>query len=304
MALFFASTKPWITAVGEIADTIGASAQGAMTDRAHKSLVAAVQYFNGKKWEFMTTEGTPTQVFGPFNVSVTASSGQVTAAVVTDHGVKVDDLLVGNGFGAGTRVTATGANSISFNFAVATASGAQSYDITAQRAFYDLPSDFKTEYSVQLLGSNRTLFPLRRRMRVRSQPQENLASTTDRYDIFSVGQKGKIRLVHDPGGNDVLQLGYYRRIAVGSASGDSTTLDIPHDYELYLLSYAKWHFLVDKSEGRVEQGAVWIALAKEGLQTMIADQTDHPDEGLAFTPGHYWGYSTSPNDVRPYLNEP
>lgn len=304
MALFFASTKPWVTAVGEIADTIGASAQGAMTDRAHKSLIAAFQYFNGKKWEFLTTEATPIAVQGPFAVSITASSSQVTATVPTNHGVKVDDLLVGNGFTPGTRVTATAGTTIAWNVALSTAAGVQSYDITAQRAFYDLPTDFKMEYSVQLLNSNVTLQPIRRRMRVRGGDMENVATTTTRYDVFSVGQKGKIRLVSDPASSDTLQLGYYRRMAVGSASGDGTTLDIPLDYEPYVIAWAKWHFLMDKSEGRSEQGNTWLALAKEGLQTMIDDQTNHPDEGLGFTPGHYWGDPTSPNDVRPYINEP
>lgn len=304
MALSFGSIKPWVSAVQEIADAVGASGQGAMTDRAHKSLQAAFQYFNGRKWEFLTTEAAPQQVVGPFSVSITASSSQVSAVAASNHGVKVDDLLVGNGFTAGTRVTATGANSIGFNFAVTTAAGAQSYDITAQRAFYDLPSDFKAEYSVQLLGSGRPLQSVRRRARVRWQVQENHASTPDAYDIFSIGQKGKIRLVPDPGGNDVLQLGYYRRMAVGSASGDTTVLDIPLDYEPYVIAYGKWHFLMDKSEGRSEQGNTWLAFAKEGLVTMQADQTNRPDEGLGFQPGHYVGGPTSPNDVRPYLYEP
>jgi hypothetical protein len=304
MSLSFASTKPWVSAVGEIADTVGASAQGAQTDRAHKSLVAAFQYFNGKKWEFLTTEATPIPVQGPFAVSITASSGQVTAVTLAGHGVKIDDLLVGDGFTLGTRVTATAASSISFNVSVSTAAGAQSYDITAQRAFYDLPSDFKVEYSVQLLNSNRTLQQVRRRARVRGQDQENVASTPSWYDIYSVGQKGKIRLVPDPGGSDTLQLGYYRRMAVGSASGDSTTLDIPIDYEPYVIAWGKWHYLIDKSEGRSDQATTWLALATEGIKTMIADQTNHPDEGLGFTPGHWWGTMTSPNDVRPYLYDP
>jgi len=304
MALSFASTKPWVTAIGEIADTVGASAQGAMTDRAHKSLVAAFQYFNGHKWEFLTTEATPIAVQGPFAVSITASSGQVTATTLAGHGVRIDDLLIGNGFTVNTRVTATGSTSIAFNVAVSTAAGAQSYDVSAQRAFYDLPADFKVEYSAELLNSGFTLQSLRRRMRVRGGIPTTQAGQPVRYDIFSVGQKGKIRLIPEPGANDTLQLGYYRRMAVGSASGDSTTLDVPADYELYVIAWAKWHFLMDKSEGRSEQGNTWMALAKEGLVTMESDQTNHPDEGLAFTPGHYTGDPTSPNDVRPYLNEP
>lgn len=288
MPLFNPSTIPWVSAVQQIADSAGASADAEMTTRAHNSLRASFQHFNGKyKWDFLRAEATPIQVIAPFSITgVSASAGQVSAAAPAGHGIKVDDLIVASGFMLGTRVTATAASGFGFTAAVTGFSaGVTVIEASAQRDFYDLPADWKTGYSVRLLSSKKPLRYIGRRAYDRTVSDENSPGTPERYDLFGAGGKGKIRLLPAPSGTDVLQQRYYRRMTLATASGASGAIDIPEDYESYPIAWAKWHFLTDKGEGRKDQATTWMSLAQEGLKTMLADQTSVPDEELAFVPG-------------------
>jgi hypothetical protein len=112
-----------------------------------------------------------------------------------------------------------------------------------------------------------------------------------------VGSKGKIRLLSPPNGADWLMVRYYRCMATAAASSTSTTLDIPSDYEHYLIAWAKWHFLTDKGEERKAQATTWLSLAEDGLKTMLKDQTNIPDEDLSFVPGHAQAGPTNDNSV-------
>ena len=66
-----------------------------------------------------------------------------------------------------------------------------------------------------------------------------------------------------------------------------TTLDIPQDYEPYLIAWAKWHFLTDKGDGRLEQGKTWYTLGEQGLTMMVKEQNRKPDEDLMMVPGQF-----------------
>ena len=112
-----------------------------------------------------------------------------------------------------------------------------------------------------------------------------------------VGSKGKIRLLTPPGGGDWLQLRYHRNMATAASTATATTLDIPDNYEPYLMAYAKWHFLTDKGEERKSQATTWLSLAENGLTTMLKDQTNIPDEDLGFTPGHMTAGRVSDNST-------
>ena len=289
MAVFTPSTYPWASAVQEIADSIGASADSEMLSRAHRSLRASFQHFGGRyKWDFLRTEAAPVIITGPFSVTgVSASAGQASAAVPAPHIIAIGDLVIGSGFGLGVRVTATAASGFSFNSTVTGfTAGVTTADLTFQRDLYDLPTDWKNVYSLRLLGTNRKLEYVGRRAYDRGVGDENLASTPYHYDLFRAGSGGKIRIVPSPGAADTLQIRYYRRFFLASASGVSTALDIPEDYESYPIAWAKWHFLTDKGEGRKDQAGVWMQLAQEGLVTMLKDQTNVPDESLGFSPAH------------------
>lgn len=295
MALFNPSTIPWVSAVQQIADAAGASADSEMLVRAHNSLRASFQYFNGKyKWDFTRTEADPLTLVAPFSVAVTASAGQASASSLTGHGLQVDDILIGSGLGLGARVCATAASGFSFNVSLTGFTGSQSFTVSAERDLYDLPADWKSTYSMRLLSGKYALRYLGRRAIDRTQESETDVSTPYWYDLFRAGSGGKLRLLPPPAQVDILLRRYYRRMFLASASGVTTALDIPEDYESYPIAWAKWHFLTDKGEGRKDQATTWLTLAQEGLKTMLADQTDVPDEDLSFQPGH--ATTTWPSD--------
>jgi hypothetical protein len=291
VSLFNQSTKAVSAVIAEIADSVGASADTEMLTRAFRSLAAAQEHFNNKaNWEFTLTEAPPISVVGQFSIGdVTAASGVASATCNSGHGVLVDDVITFLGVRPGTRVTATAVSSFGFSTTIMSSFGTATAVVTASfvRDMYDLPSAWKAPYTVRLYGNNSTLRPYRRRFYDRSVSDEFTTSTPLGYDVFTIGGKGKIRLLPPPASSDTLQLRYYRRMTVASGVSDGTSLDIPQDYEPYLIAWAKWHFLMDKGEGRGEQGQTWLAFAEGGIKQMMSDQTRQPDEDLGFMPGQF-----------------
>jgi hypothetical protein len=299
MSLFEASQTPFVSAVQQIADSCGASADTEMTTRAGISLNSAIRHFNNRyKWNWLLTEAAPVSVLAPFGVAgVTASASVASAAAPAGHGVKTDDFISGLAWPMGTRASATavsgfGVNSLATGFATTA-----TMPITATRDMYDLPTDWKAPYSLRLLSSNTPLRYIQRRGVDRSIESEQAVNGVYGYDLMMVGSKGKVRLLTPPGGADVLQIRYHRNMATAASTATATTLDIPDNYEPYLMAWAKWHFLTDKGEDRKAQATTWLALAENGLTTMLKDQTNIPDEDLGFTPGHMQAGRTSDNSV-------
>jgi len=299
MSLFQPSLKAVSAACQEIADTVGASGDGEMTTRAGRSLFAGLQHFNNTaNWDFLRTEAPLIPVFAPFTVvSATASGGAASAACPAGHGIVVDDFISGYGLSNGVRVSATAASGFGIygSFVGFTGTAGGTYGIN--RDMYDLPSDWKQPYTARLLGSSTDLRYVGRRVYDRSGLNEQTSSTPYWYDLFMVGSKGKIRLLTPPAKSDTLLLRYYRRMTIPTSPDVSDAVDITQDYEPYLIAWAKWHFLLDKGEGRGDQMKTWFAMAQEGLKTMLRDQTRIPDEGIMFTPGHF-GNIDNVNSVR------
>jgi hypothetical protein len=293
MALFRQSTIPWATAVQQIADCIGASGDAEMQGRAHTSLRSAFQFIGGKAhWDFLRAEYPVQVVTGPFSLSVSATASSAFAACPTSHGIAIDDIVSANGFLYGTRVSATA--SAGFGVTVAPTAGGTATG-TFTRDMYDAPSGLRTEYGVKLLTSQRPLIYAARRPYDRGSTDEIQASSPFWYDLFMLGGSSKVRLLPPPAGADLLQQRYYRAFTLGSASGASASLDIPEDYEFVPVAWAKWHFLTDKGEQRKAQGQTWFSLAQDGIKTMLAEQTNLPDNDLMFMPGYlpYYGDSRS-----------
>jgi hypothetical protein len=288
MALFNSSPKPVSAVVAEIADSAGASGDPDQTTRAWRSLKAGIQYFNTRaNWDFLFTEANPIKVFAPYVVILSASAGNSSATLSVGHGVSADDYMVGDGIQPGTRVTATAGTSLTFNqiFNI-TAAGIQTITASGNRDMYALPADWKMEYSARLLGANpRWLRDVRRRSYDRSVFNEQDQAIPLAYDTSPVGGKGKVRLLRPPMAADILQLRYYRRMTVPTASAATEVLDIPEDYENFLIAWSKWHYLTDRGDGRSDQAAAWMGLATEGIKVMLSDQTRKPDEDLMFSPG-------------------
>ena len=195
MALFTQSTIPWATACQQIADSAGASADSEMTQRAHLSLRAAFQYWNGKrKWNYLRAEAAPTQLVAPFSVTgVTASGGAVSAAAPAGHGFLVEDIILGSGMISGLRVSATAVSGFGFYTAVSGFTGTAVISVSAIRDSYDLPTDWRGTYSVRLLGSDKALRYIGRRLYDRSVNTEYAAGTPERYDLYNTFGRSKIR---------------------------------------------------------------------------------------------------------------
>lgn len=289
MSLFQPSTKAASVVVAEIADTVGASGDNEMLTRSLRSLNAAIEHFNNRSnWNFALTEQAPVKVFAPFTVTgLTASGGAYWVDAPVGHGVKPYDFIKGTYFAMGTRVSSTAVSGFNIFGTVTGLVGTSTVSAEASRDMYDLPSDFKAIYSVRTLNNNTTLRQANRRFYDRSVTNEQDSSTPYGYDLFMIGGLGKLRLLPPPSQTDVLQVRYYRRMYIPTATGDSTTLDIPQDYEPYLIAWAKWHFLVDKGDGRLEQGKTWFQLGEQGLTMMVKEQNRKPDEDLMFFPGQY-----------------
>lgn len=270
-------------AIFEIVDTIGASADDDMRNRALRSLAAGIKYLNGRyNWSWLLTEAPPVGVVAPFTFTIAASAGQ-TSATGTGLTYKIDDFLVGSGYAAGTRVTATGSTTaIGFSYAVTGyGAGVTTASVSGVRDFYDLPTDWKQPYTVRMLVNRQTLAPAQRRAYDRVTPDEFVQSQPQWYDLFASFQKNKIRLLPPPPSADTLFLRYYRRMTVPTTTATASVLDIPQDYDFGLMAWAKWHFLNDKGDGRLQQAQTWLSLAQEGIKVMIADQTKQPDEELS-----------------------
>jgi hypothetical protein len=294
MALFRQSTIPWATAVQQIADSVGASGDAEMLNRAHMALRAAFQAIGGRaRWDFLRGEYPVQTVTGPFSLgTVSATAGSAYAGVSASHGIAVDDIVSGTAFAYGTRVSATA--STGFGFTVVAVTGGV-LTATFTRDMYDAPPDMRSEYGVKLLSSQRPLIYVTRRPYDRSQTDEFTASTPYWYDLFMLGSASKVRLLPPPAGADLLFQRYYRAFTTPTASGASGAIDIPVDYEFLPIAWAKWHFMVDKGEGRKDQASTWMSLAQDGLKQMLAEQTTIPDSDLTMTPGHlpFWTDSRS-----------
>lgn len=298
MSLFQPSSKAASAAIAEIADTVGASADSEMLTRAWRSLNATLEHFNNRSnWNFALTEATPVSVLAPFTVTgITASGGAYWVDAPVGHGVKPQDYIAGNGFPAGTRVSSTAASGFNIFGVVTGFTGTATGSASFTRDMYDLPSDYKAMYSVRTLANNTVMTQVGRRLYDRVVANEQTTSTPVWYDLYMVGSVGKIRLLPPPNSADTLLMRYYRRMAVATSTADATTLDIPQDYEPYLIAWAKWHFLVDKGDGRLEQGKTWFTLGEQGLTMMVKEQNRKPDESLMFIPGQFsYGNLTDSN---------
>ena len=286
MSLFLQSTKAVSAACQEIADCVGASGDPEMTNRAWRSLVAGIEHFNNRaNWDYLRVEADPVKVYAPFSVTgVTASGGQASAAAPTGHGILPNDIIIGNYWPTVSRVSATAAGGFGFVLTSGLVGTAVS-TVQFYRDMYPLPGDWKAPYDMRLQLSNRPLNYVGRRLYDRSVVNEINNTTTFWYDLFVVGSKGSIRMLAPPMADDILQMRYYRRMTVPTTSATADAVDIVQDYEPYLIAYGKWHFLVDKGDGRGDQAKTWLSMSQDGLTTMLRDQTRIPDEGLMFLPG-------------------
>ena len=78
-------------------------------------------------------------------------------------------------------------------------------------------------------------------------------------------------------------LRYYRRMTIPSVG--ATAIDIPQDYENYILALAKAFFLIDKGADDSKWG-FWKQFAEEGMTIAKGSDARVPDDDLVLIPGH------------------
>jgi hypothetical protein len=209
-------------------------------------------------------------------------------------------VVSGSCFTADTRVTAvtrgTSPDTMTISLpALVAGSGA---DITFYRSDYALPTTapVKWVYDCRLTSSPRILQQITQRDYDLLRPG-NESSTPTHYSLYAMGNDGYIRFL-PPNylGSERAVLRYCRAM-----SGTADPLDIPSDFEPYIIALAKAYFLADKG-GNPERMQFWWNVAMEGLDKARAAAVRSPDYRAAFRPDI--GISTpawNPNDVRTYL---
>lgn len=284
MTLFQQSSKALLTAQQEIADSGGVSADSDLVGKALLSFKAAIQHLNNvANWRALLTEANGISVIGPFQVSGCATtSGSTTITTTVTNGFSVAgvtkwDAITGSATVLDMQVSATGTTSITATLAAsATVSAAT---LTFTRDLYTLPTDYKAMYTARLLSQPRGLTFIGRRPYDRTVYDQTSVATPIFYDMFREGELGKIRLIPPPSAADTLKIRYYRRM-----SETADPIDVHVDWEPYFIAWAKWHWLTDKKDGS-ERAKEWQQFANTGIAQMIKQNSNIPDEELAFIPG-------------------
>lgn len=170
-------------------------------------------------------------------------------------------------------------------------------NVTVYRRDYPLLSDMKYIYSVKLLQTGRTLLAMDERLYDQMVGLDT-PSTPTHYTLFPQGERALLRLVPTPVAEDTLLIKYFRRMTVPSSGGE--TLDIPQDYENYIISLAKGLYLMDK--GADEKSRFHWQLGLSGLAQARAADNRVPDMDQGFIPGNVVPVQYGPNSVWPYLD--
>jgi hypothetical protein len=171
-------------------------------------------------------------------------------------------------------------NKFNWPFLAATASSA----VVGGTADYALPTNFKSIYGIKLTTINRQLSYLPRRQYDRAVWNQTAGGDPSHYSLFLAGlDEGKFTLIPTPGSSDTALIRYFRRMTIPPSTG-STAIDIPQDYENYILALSKALYLIDKGADESKWG-FWYSHAKEGMEIAKGSDTRIPDEDLVLVPG-------------------
>lgn len=285
MPPFTPSTMTLAVAKTVVAESAGAQASTEMLTRAGRSLDATAQRWNRLRLKYLLSEQFISLV-APISVTgCSMTSGSVTASSTssfTSAGVSADDTVSGGAARPESFLSSTiNATAIALS-APATATFSDT-TLTFTRSMYALATDFNHVYDVRMVSNNRPLFYVQRRTYDRLIMDQVSTASIWGYELFSYGEKGKVRFVYPVGGVGTVLMRYYRRITMPTANTSATTLDLPQDYEDAFIAASKAHFLADKDDSAPKQ-RYWDAYAQTALKQILGDQHDIPDEELAFLP--------------------
>lgn len=143
---------------------------------------------------------------------------------------------------------------------------------------YSLPTEFKKAYACYLPTAQVWLQNLDERLYIQTGgPWQS--GWTGHYRLSNVSGNGTITLGPSAPSADTLYLWYYRRMS--STPGTIETLDVPQDWDQYILSQAKATLIADK--GPTEKLAYWQGKAEVGFKIAVAEDEDNPDADPGFT---------------------
>lgn len=160
--------------------------------------------------------------------------------------------------------------------------GKSSTALTVTSGAATLPTDFKYMYGGIITNTNQPLYPI-------SQALMDIATfagsvgTPAFYSLFKGGLAGsyQIKITPTPTDGSTITLNYHRSMAIPTA--DSDVLDIPQDYENYLLAEAKYLYLLDKG-GEPERAAGWKDYYESGKRKAIMAESRRPQESKLLIP--------------------
>jgi hypothetical protein len=263
-----------------VAESAGVQADADLLTSAGRSLDAVAQRWNRMKWKFLQSEQyisltAPISVSG---VSVTAGSTTMQTTVASGFAsILIDDLISASGARPETLVlSGTGAASTALTMNVAASSTVTGIVASFRRPIYALATDFRAVYDIRLTSAPRPLFYVQRRTFNRAVYDQTSAGTVAAYDLYLVGDRGKVRFISPPLAADTALVRYLRRITMPTVASASV-LDIPHDYEDVFIACAKAHFLADKKESGTRL-QFWMQYAKDGMREMKHDEAFLPDD--------------------------
>lgn len=148
---------------------------------------------------------------------------------------------------------------------------------TGVSTFY-LPSGFKAPYSAYLVNRQKHLKWLSNREYIDKEIQFLTGDSLYYMSASPSNSLDRLSIVPAPPESDTLKLHYYRRM--NSTVGTAETLDIPAEWEGFILSHAKEMMVADK--GPTEKLQYWQMVAERGYKTAIDEDEDMPDTGVGF----------------------
>jgi len=281
-----------------VSEAAGASASTDLVTKAIYAVIAALQHWsNSHNWSYLLTTAPPITLVAPFDVASTTNGTATLASSTLFGSVVAGDLISGTGIVPETLVqTVNSTSSITMNVA---ATNSAAITATFARRDYAVPTStgtyFKFLYSARLLSSPRVLYPIDVRHYDRSIFNQTYAIPTH-YTLYTIGGDAKLRLIPTPSTADTLILKYYRAMTIPAVGDTTSVLDIPQDYEFYLLGLAKALFLADKG-GDPERQQFWWNYATQGLRQAKDDDSRMPDDDSGFMPGSTIATPYNPNST-------
>lgn len=280
MALYQQSTLTFSDAKVKVANASSAGADTDMLTKAGDAIRHAfMDWNNARHWNFTKTTAY-IRTIAPFTVAnCVLVSGNPTITTGDTSSIVAGDIVSGTGIDNDVVVDAV-VDSTTFRLKRApTESG--TVTLTLARRDYALPADVKFIFDIRYVTASRVILPVDDRLLDRLDPVRTDTADPNYYLTYPIGELGKIRFDKPTSGVGTIILKYHRRLTVPSTEGNA--LDIPEDFEGYILDLSKGYFLLEKEEASGKAQSLLI-LGEKGIRKAMAADDKLPDAEPAFQP--------------------